>query len=267
VSGHFPSDAWLASANWDNPRRIAESAQVFTGAWSPDGSKLIVGLLKGNGERVALAIFDLATERISPPITGAELAEVLLPFPDGCVTDGTSGDMLRERTLAPLSGWSWSADGQNLLAWAVGTSRVPNDTVPVALILVPLGAFGTASSQDAEYRQPRLLALGTTRDLPSHHSHLSAVWSPTDSSRLTFTWTPRGQYAERPETYLLDVDAGVLFSDTMSWGAAWSPDAQWLAIGGKKHVTVVDGEGQHRFVFPCQVSIGARHWFGILLPT
>jgi hypothetical protein len=240
----WPESVWLANARWEDARLIAERAWLFEQAWSPDSSKLALVLPTGYGEQTAIAIYELTTGLLSSGITGADLTGTAIGYEGGYVSDGTERDVLVDQPLVWLSLWGWSADGRHLLVWARGTEQGRTDAIPVMLVTIPVQAFDEAS---VVRPKPRLLVFGEMRDPSVRRSWLRAAWSPVDPNRLLFTWIPGRQAAEWADAYLFDLDGGIVFSARQSWGAAWSPDGQWVAFGRRGRITVVDPAGQERF--------------------
>jgi hypothetical protein len=231
------STVWLLEAdppgsssldNWDSARQIAERVVLWRGAsWSPDGSKLALVVDDEDATESTLLIYDLATGRLTPLATPADLADVL--FSEGAyLHDGAYPITLNVDTPRAMWVSGWSADGSHLMAlghWEASGSLGQASTV---LAVLPLDGS-----------RPRLLA----------HSRTGAMgspgWSPTDPERLTFPWpTQSGQAI--PNSYLFDLQAGLIYTATQGWNAAWSPDGAWVAFSGPGGVAVVDQEGQVR---------------------
>jgi hypothetical protein len=251
--GAGPS-AWLADANWQNPRQIATGAWTLSAdVWAPDSTRLALLLLDNEPPKAgetAIAIYDLAADRTSPSVTVTDLAEGLLAAVDSqadgaYVIDGAEPADLVDRPLAWMRLLGWSADGQYLLAWAQAAPEDSAEDPLVALVALPLGILDVSVGSGAEPTL-KLLAYGRGR-------FIDAAWSPTDPDRLTFSWVSADTEA-RPEsqeegatTFLLDLSAGPVYTATASTNAAWSPDGRWVAFGGNGQVTITDLNGQERF--------------------
>jgi Tol biopolymer transport system component len=224
--------AWLARADWEDPRRIADRAWTAWqgGLWSPDSSRLALQLDDSDQPQSTIAIYDLITERLSTLVTASDLTAALSSPGDIFVTDGADPAALDETLLRWLLPFGWSADGRNLLVWAHRSERIAAGRRLSALGVIPADG---STPQALAFLQESFLA--------------DAAWSPTNPDRLAFTWLPQVSQEQPPTTYLYDLNLGPLYSGTEGRSATWSPDGAWLAVGGKDRVVIVDQGGHERF--------------------
>jgi Tol biopolymer transport system component/nitrite reductase/ring-hydroxylating ferredoxin subunit len=245
ATGPVPN-LWLADAGWDNARPIADRATIMWQgeSWSPDGSRLAFTRISDDTTPSAIAIYDLALERITPLITPSALTSALLSYQGDFISDGTDLAYLKENSLRWLWPWGWSADGRQLLVWAYTSTQGPSRDDQSVLAAVTL--------QDVQVASVQVLAYGTGRLLGG------ATWSPTAPRRLALKWwSPEtrldstGPPPESPSTFLVDLDDGVLFSASSQSDTTpvWSPDGDWVAFVAQQEVTVVDRSGKNRFSF------------------
>jgi Tol biopolymer transport system component len=245
VSVDWPlGSAWLADADWENARLLEPRVWVWPGeGWSPDGTRLAMALgdgvmVEGGVEESAIGIYDMATERREATLSATDLMQGLSTAEGAFVSDGSDQTALAQQPLPWLTVLGWSADGRHLLVWSQEAGGAGYATGPVALTSIAPDAFVVPPTGVGEGSRVRLLAYGERKTM-------DAVWSPTDADRLSLTWrSPEGQ----PEgAYILDLNAGVVYSGTHVVNASWSPDGEWVAWAGEDGVAVTDKDGQRGF--------------------
>jgi Tol biopolymer transport system component len=189
-----------------------------------------------------VAIYDLATETITPLVTAADLVEDVLSSNGDFLADGTDPAALADRSLRVLWPLGWSADGDRLVVWAQGTTRGAGVVAPMVMAMVPLDGSS-----------PRVLAYA------SRGFYGDTTWSPTNPDQLTFAWQPASRSVMEYDARLFDLNAGPIYTATQVWDGAWSPDGRWIAFAELDQVTIVDQEGQARFVLkgggPCSAAV------------
>ena len=245
VSVDWPlGSAWLADADWENARLLEPRVWVWPGeGWSPDGTRLAMAvgdgvMVEGGVEESAIGIYDMATERREATLSATDLMQGLSTAEGAFVSDGSDQTALAQQPLPWLTVLGWSADGRHLLVWSQEAGVSGYATGPVALTSIAPDAFVVPPTGVGEGSRVRLLAYGERKTM-------DAVWSPTDADRLSLTWrSPEGQ----PEgAYILDLNAGVVYSGTHVVNASWSPDGEWVAWAGEDGVAVTDKDGQRGF--------------------
>jgi hypothetical protein len=249
TAGGPDGSAWLADANWENARPIATRVWLWPRqVWSPDSSKLALTLpnsvlsTDGSGAS-ALTIYDLETDRYSSLISATDLEAAVLSFNDSYVTDGSDRAALADRPLTWLSVLGWSADGRHLLAWAQGPSSSPYAPGVMVLMAIPLDAFAETSLGRDDCSAEQLLAFGEGQPI-------GASWSPAHPDQLTFSWLSQAPQVSGARAYLLDLNAGSVFTAPESLDGQWSPDGEWVAfVGARGSTTITDQEGQACFEF------------------
>ncbi len=240
------STIWLADANalasgtvetadghvvlQGNGRQITDQVEgLSNAAWSPDGSKLALTLGHEDPNRSAVAIFDLATESLTPLVTLADLKTRVRSGGALLLFRGYDQTELTVEPLVRLSVNGWAADGRRLLVTAKGESEWRTREGPTALILVPLDGG-----------PPRLLAYAQSG------AAYGVSWSPTNADQ--FTVACQSGFEPNPRGFLFDLGSGLLYTAAESWNAAWSPDGAWAAFAGQNQVTIVDQEGRPRSI-------------------
>jgi Tol biopolymer transport system component len=187
-----PAELWFLASGADVPTvgqalAVEDMAGVRTAnyggqydfldaTWAPDGSRFayhtlndVEGALDGNGMRVHVATYDSEARDGEGPARNDTIVEF----------DPLSDD----------EGWAvWSPDGSRLAfqTYENGWAR---------LVIVPVGADGTADSASAVATEPTL-TLGVPR--------LQYAWAPDGTSLVMATYTGADQYP----AYLVDATTG-----------------------------------------------------------
>jgi dipeptidyl aminopeptidase/acylaminoacyl peptidase len=250
---------WLADADWENPRLIAEQALMIwqLGAWSPDGSRLALGLVNADQSGSTIAVYDADTQRLVPLVTPAELTVALELTEDGFLTDGTDPAVLTDTPLRALWPLGWSADGGSLLVWAQGITAHRQDAEPALLAAIPVTDVDEENPSLIESREPEILAFGQGKYLNS------AYWSPSDPQRLVFTWLDQQARTEPRQAFILDLSGRSLpffESDNPVLYANWSPDGAWAAVAEQDRVLIVDPDGAERFALDGPAMCSHAAW-------
>ena len=250
---------WIADSDWENPRRIADQALLDWqfGAWSPDGSQLVLAPVNADRSGSTIAVYNVAAERLIPLVTPADLMVALELVEGDFVTDGTDPAILTNTPLSVLWPLGWSADGRHLLVWAQGISTRRQEAEPVVLAAVPVEGSGETSSGSVEPLAPRILAFGLGKYLNS------AYWSPSNPERLIFTWLDQRGQPEPHLAFIIDLGVGsrpLFESDTPVSYANWSPDGEWAAAGAQDRVLIVDPDGAERFTLEGPVMCSDAVW-------
>jgi Tol biopolymer transport system component len=226
TGGQAAGTASIVSRSAQDPggaRRIAD--RVVPGiSWSPDSSKLALTLENDDPDGRAVAVYDLASEGLTPLVTLADLRAAVLSFEGNAWFDGVEPGVAADSPLVDLWLGGWSADGSRFFVRALGEWERPSGRIPVALVIVSLDGSS-----------PRVLAFSPDGDW------YSPTWSPTNPDRLTLVRQMNG--------YLFDLEAGPLYTAVQSSEATWSPDGAWVAFAGRNQVTVVSQEGEVRSVW------------------
>jgi Tol biopolymer transport system component len=255
---------WLAGAEGKDPLQIAANATIsrWGGAWSPDSSQIALTLLQDRPQDDTLALYDLPTGRLRPLLTLTDLRgrlpSLLQAAPPSPLTpqDPHRADPARlaEHPLQTFRPAGWSPDGRRLLVWAQGTDARTLTQLPTALVAVPVGGPERAPALSAQ-----LVAYDYGRAL------VNLTWSPTSASRLTFTWWQQENQLAGPNTFLADLDAGLLYSTTVNSYAvgpvaAWSPGGDWIAFAGPDTISILDRDGREHVQYaPHQHVARPRH--------
>ena len=224
------SSLWLAGANWENARQIADQGNLLPEqGWSPDSSRLAwVRHDQETGVRT-IVTYDLNTEQLTPLVRSDDLIAAVRSAEGDFVTDDADPAALEGKALQGLWVSGWSADGNRLLALAEWQGNDPSTQPLAVLALLPLDS---PSLQVLAFGQGGLPGL--------------AAWSPTEPDRFTFVWpTGLSRYAA-PNTYLFDLQTGPIYTGTQKTNATWSPGGVWVAFTGQDGVTIVDQAGQKR---------------------
>lgn len=227
-----PSTVWLADAEWENSRQVAEKAELWwDNAWSPDGDKLGL-ILHGDypyGKR--LAVYDLETQSITPLFSVGDLTALPLTYDGRSVSDGTNPHHLVDRVQRWYQTFGWSSDSGKLLIWGQGTIGHIGSNEPTILASLPLNGS-----------PPYVVAFG------EGVFRGDIVWSPTDPSRLVFTWQRTRDTESVAESIVFDLDTGPMYTEQDVRRTVWSPDGTWLAMIRADQVIVVDPDKQERLV-------------------
>jgi hypothetical protein len=232
----------LARADWADAHDIAAGPAFFSAdPWSLDGQRLALDVYAGNVHDNIVGIYDLASQRLDPLFTPVELAQAL---------DGVQGEVLTnlpepvDMTAGEpryISSGGWSADGSRLLARVAAGDSGAGDAWSRLLLVVPAGG---GPARIVAYVQALYLT--------------AFQWSPQDPAQLLLRWTGRGQNPPGPNGFLLDLDAGLLYSATQVSDVSWSPDGAWAALSGAAGIDIVAKDGQRRFVLAPEALGGAE---------
>jgi hypothetical protein len=227
-----PSTVWLADAEWGNPRQVAEKAELWwDNAWSPDGGKLGLILHGDYPYGNSLAVYDLKTQSITPLFSIGDLMALSLTYDGRSVSDGTDPHHLVDRVQRWYQSFGWSSDSRKLLIWGQGTIGHIGSNEPTILASLPLNGS-----------PPYVVAFG------EGVFRGDIVWSPTDASRLVFTWQRTRVTGSVAESIVFDLDAGPLYTEQGARRTVWSPDGTRLAMIRADHVIVVDPDKEERLV-------------------
>jgi dipeptidyl aminopeptidase/acylaminoacyl peptidase len=229
-----PSAVWLADAEWGNPHQVAEKAELWwDNAWSPDGDKLGLTLHGDYPYGKSLAVYDLKTQSITPLFSIGDLTALSLTYDGRSVSDGTNPHHLVDRVQRWYQSFGWSSDSGKLLIWGQGTIGHIGSSEPTILASLPLNGS-----------PPYVVAFG------EGVFRGDIVWSPTDASRLVFTWQRTQDTGSVAESIVFDLDAGPLYTEQDVRRTVWSPDGTWLAMIRADQVIVVDPDKNERLVLP-----------------
>jgi WD40 repeat protein len=216
---------WLADANWQSIRQIADRAWTGPGEiWSPDSTKFAFAQDSSGADNPAIAIYDMETEALTPLITADELTAIERSLAKGLVASGRDPVIQPDHQIRDLWPAGWSADGSQLRVWAQATARDHDSAGATVLAAVPL--------DDAPLR---VLTRGT------EIAGGDVSWSPLDPSRMVSVSS-----SQKRQVGIFDVDLGPVYTATQSWDADWSPDGAWAAFAGEDGVTIVDQQGRTR---------------------
>jgi hypothetical protein len=221
---------WLADADWQSVRQIISQAWIGSGAvWAPDSSQLALSVNRFDADTAAIVIYDLETNGLALLVTADALTEAFWDATDDLVTDGTEPVILPDRPLRDLWSAGWSADGSQLYVTAQATTGVLGNADATVLAAVSLDGS-----------QLRVLARGSGAPMTG------ATSSPANPDQMLFVWPAHVRQVGSPSTYLFDLTAGPVYTNTQSWEGKWSPDGAWAAFAGENAVTVVDDQGRVR---------------------
>jgi hypothetical protein len=138
---------------------------------------------------------------------------------------------LVDRVQRWYQSFGWSSDSGKLLIWGQGTIGHIGSNEPTILASLPLNGS-----------PPYVVAFG------EGVFRGDIVWSPTDASRLVFTWQRTRVTGSVAESIVFDLDAGPLYTEQGARRTVWSPDGTRLAMIRADHVIVVDPDKEERLV-------------------
>ena len=194
---------------------------IMTVDISPDGQRLLVGVRQDDGQNsYLLNVVDQKASLVAPGLIGG----VWSPDGDQIAFSGlwvaqADGQELRQLDQGGYAA-SWSPDGQYLAYLKTGTGQ--SDSLQVVD-----------------------LSTGTPREILSDQGLLIArpLWSP-DGWDLVYSvgfiggsWYLTGLEGEKQTK---------LTGEHIAYGAAWSPDGQWIAYAADDGIWIVDREGRNR---------------------
>ena len=219
------------NADWEGARLITGQGRTWsTESWAPDGTQLAFALYDQETQAYALSLYDVATEQLTPLATVDDLrASAVIEGQRTLLNAYFSSEGLDAAVLQNLWPAGWSADGQHVLAM----SRWRRDDWAYDMTLLSVIPMDGAA--------PQALAFGD----PS-----SVAWSPVDPERLALVFSETPRQVTSPSSYVLNLEAGLVYTVPHRWNAAWSPDGAWLAFHGQGTALVSDPQGQHRFSLP-----------------
>ena len=193
---------------------------IITVDISPDGQRLLVGVRQDDEQNsYLLNVADQKASLIAPGLIGGVWS------PDG-------------RQMAFSGLWVAQADGQE-------PRQIDQDGYAASwspdghyLAYLKTGADYAVSLQVAD------LASGVTREILSDPGLIARpLWSPDGRSLLYSVGFIGGSW------YVIGLDGKEridLTGDQTAYGAAWSPDGQWIAYAADDGIWVVDREGLNR---------------------
>lgn len=215
---------------WSNTHQIADNVRgTLRKSWSPDGSKLAFILDDNQPDQRAVAIYDLATEKMAVLVTLFDLRATAIPWDSHLLPNGSNLSAVADASLVDLRLEGWSADGIHLLVTAVAHKSEPFPEGPTALMMISLDGA-----------PPRVLAYA------EYGTVFAVTWSPTNADHLAVAW--RNGPQDNPNGYLLDLNSGSIYTATESWNATWSPDGAFVGFAGPNQVTLVDQKGKPRTI-------------------
>ncbi len=229
-------------ADWEGARLITTEGRMWsTKSWAPDGTELAFASYEQDTQAYALSLYDVTTGQLTPLATADDLrASVVIEGARALLNEDFSPRDLDAAELQSLWPAGWSADGQHVLAM----SRWRGDDWAYDLTLL--------SAIPVDGASPQVLAFGD----PS-----SVAWSPVDPDQLVLAFSETPRQSAALSSYVLNLQAGLVYTVPHRWNAAWSPDGEWLTFHGQGRVLVGDAQGQQRFGLPIVgYTCGAPVW-------
>jgi hypothetical protein len=208
-------------------------------AWSPDGEDLAVAALEDRSGKTEINIHSVRSAGFSATVSIDDLLVAYRTFSDTLSIPDQDRHPVIDSELTQLALWGWSSDGRRLVASAHSIEAGPYGPSSVLLAIIPAPAF--------EEPGPGLSGEGTPGMLALADAQLYDVsWSPSNPSTLVLSFLSTSAGQQKPQTHLVDVDAGSVraLTNEDAGSVEWSPDGRWLAIGTLSGIIIADGGGR-----------------------
>ena len=239
VSADHPagSVSLVGSADAD-PLELPNAAWMWPSmAWSPDGANLTLATSGDRSEENELSIYNVASENFSSVLLADDLLAAYQVLSDTLSIQDQVRPSAFHDEIAQLSLWGWSSDGRRLVVSAHSSEVGPYGQSVVFLAIIPALAFEEPLHDLSAQDRPSFLALADAQ-------LLGVAWSPVSPSHLVFSLVSTATGQQGPQSYLVDIDAGIVRALSEGAGSAsWSPDGRWLAMGKQNRVVIADGDG------------------------